>query len=266
MTDILSYPLGPLPWALLTPDGLLRKTNKASLATCLQKKVTVAEELPDLPATVVDGMNLVQQIKGDQTTFGEVAKSVLSMALRDGCQSKRVDVVFDTYKEISMKNSERSVRGEAPGPRLQSITVSHIVRQWRNFLSKINKKTSLITFLVNEWKKVKYTEQLQDKVLFATVDDKCYKISPEGRRRFLLSGGHLLLHATQSVGEGYKAAVISSEDTDVFIMCLALNENIRATLYVLCPCTVSLQCCYCMSCVRALCNKRRVAHIAECVV
>ncbi|KAI0215013.1 hypothetical protein LSAT2_032961, partial [Lamellibrachia satsuma] len=31
MTDILSHPLGPLTWALSTPDGLLRKTNKASL-------------------------------------------------------------------------------------------------------------------------------------------------------------------------------------------------------------------------------------------
>ena len=30
MEDILSHPLGPLPWALSTPEGLLRKTNKAS--------------------------------------------------------------------------------------------------------------------------------------------------------------------------------------------------------------------------------------------
>ena len=27
MEDILSHPLGPLPWALSTSDGLLRKTN-----------------------------------------------------------------------------------------------------------------------------------------------------------------------------------------------------------------------------------------------
>lgn len=35
MEDNLSHPLGPLPWALSTPDGLLRKTNKATLATIL---------------------------------------------------------------------------------------------------------------------------------------------------------------------------------------------------------------------------------------
>ena len=37
MEDILSHPLGPLPWALSTPDGLLRKTNEAILASSLQK-------------------------------------------------------------------------------------------------------------------------------------------------------------------------------------------------------------------------------------
>ena len=34
MEDILSHPLGPLPWALSTHDGLLRKTNKTTLELC----------------------------------------------------------------------------------------------------------------------------------------------------------------------------------------------------------------------------------------
>ena len=62
MEDILSHPLGPLPWALSTPDGLLRKTNKATLATILQKNVTVADQRPENSAAVVDGMNLVQRV------------------------------------------------------------------------------------------------------------------------------------------------------------------------------------------------------------
>ena len=121
MTDILSHPLGPLTWALSTPDGLLRKTNKASLGCDTAEKYDSSRG-----ATVVDVMNLVQRVKHDRTTFGEVAKSGLCMALRDGCQSKWVDVVFDPYKKISIKNSERSVRVEVPGHRLQSITASHV--------------------------------------------------------------------------------------------------------------------------------------------
>lgn len=48
-------------------------------------------------------MNLVQRVKGDQVTFGDVANTVLSMALREGADSDRRDVVFDTYRENSIK-------------------------------------------------------------------------------------------------------------------------------------------------------------------
>jgi len=77
MEEILSHPLGPLPWALSTPDGLLRKTNKASLATSLQNNVALGEKLPDNFTTVIDGMSSVQKVKGEQVTFGDVATAVL---------------------------------------------------------------------------------------------------------------------------------------------------------------------------------------------
>ena len=53
------------------------------------------------------------------------------MALKEGSQSNRIDVVFGKYQENSIKNSERSVHGEESGHHLQSI----IVRQWTTFLS-----------------------------------------------------------------------------------------------------------------------------------
>jgi hypothetical protein len=150
MEDILSHPLGPLPWALSTPDGLLRKTNKATLATTMQKNVTVAEQFPGHSASIVDGMNLVQRVKGDQATFGDVATAVLSMALREGSQSSRIDVVFDIYLENSIKNSERSVRGGETGHQLKDITGTQIVRQWKSFLTRVDNKTNLITFIVSQ--------------------------------------------------------------------------------------------------------------------
>ena len=54
-------------------------------------------------------MSLVQKLNvgGGQTTFGMVVSSLLSMALHEGSQSKRIDVVFDTYREMSIKNAER---------------------------------------------------------------------------------------------------------------------------------------------------------------
>jgi len=241
MEDILSHPLGPLPWALSTPDGLLRKTNKASLATTLQKNVTVADQLPQNPASVVDGMNLVQRVKGDQATFGDIATTILSMALREGSKSTRIDVVFDTYRENSIKNSERSARGEETGHQLQGITSAQIVRQWRSFLTGITNKTSLISFIVSEWRKPVYREKLHEKILYVTVDDKCYRITSQGSEEVPdlqcqqeEADGRLLFHAVHAAREGYQAVVICAEDTDVFIMCLAFHDKIGAPLFQKC--------------------------------
>ena len=47
-------------------------------------------------------MDLVQRVKGDQATFGDIANTILVMALNEGRHSTRVDVVFDTYRENSI--------------------------------------------------------------------------------------------------------------------------------------------------------------------
>ena len=109
--DILSHHLRPLPWALATADGLLRKNNKASLAGTLQTNVKVAEQLPGKSASVIDGMNLLQIVRGDQVILGDVATTVLSMALWEGAESDRIYVVFDTYRDNGIKNCEIILRG-----------------------------------------------------------------------------------------------------------------------------------------------------------
>ena len=96
-------------------------------------------------------MSLVQKVKGEQSTFGDIATAILQMVLREGKCSKRIDVVFDTSKENSIKNSERLLRGQETGHQFQSIASTQIIRQWRNFLSRTTNKTNFIAFLVSEW-------------------------------------------------------------------------------------------------------------------
>ena len=74
--ELLQYSLGPLPWSLATTEGFPRKTNKAALATPLQKDVPLADGLPQNSAAIIDGMSLVQKLSvgGGQTTFAMVVK------------------------------------------------------------------------------------------------------------------------------------------------------------------------------------------------
>ena len=83
--ELLWHSLGPLPWALATPEDFPRKTNKAHFASHLQEDVQLAEQLPQHSATVIDGMSLVQKINigTNQSTFSQVASLLLSRKLRE---------------------------------------------------------------------------------------------------------------------------------------------------------------------------------------
>ena len=129
MQEILTHPLGAPPWELWTPASFLSKTNKTILKNLLQKNAQVAEQMPSNSAAVIDRISLAQKMSADHMSFGHVADTVLSIALREGAQCKRVYVVFDVYQEKSIKNSERLMRGEEIGHQLCNITRSQIVRQ-----------------------------------------------------------------------------------------------------------------------------------------
>ena len=49
-------------------------------------------------------------------------------------------------------------------------------------LSTVNNKTSLISFIVGEWRKPQYKERLHGKVLHSTANDKCYQITSQGSK------------------------------------------------------------------------------------
>ena len=111
LKEVLSHPLGPLPWALASLDGNVRKTCKSSLAKQLLKFPCVAESLPLNSTCVIDGMALVQKPNGDGKTFADIADYALSTVLAEASHSTRVDIVFDVYNEASIKHMERVARG-----------------------------------------------------------------------------------------------------------------------------------------------------------
>ena len=96
---------------LANADESLRKPNKAALARELEKTVSPEEAIPEPSACIIDGMNLVRKLKGDGETFAQLVDPALNLALHEGTGSVRIDVVFDLYRETSIKNAERSNRG-----------------------------------------------------------------------------------------------------------------------------------------------------------
>ena len=78
------------------------------MANALQKNVALVENVPENSVTIIDGMSLVHKMTGHQTSFGDIAMTLLQIALQYGSFSDRIDVVFDQYKDCSIKNGEKT--------------------------------------------------------------------------------------------------------------------------------------------------------------
>ena len=215
MNDVLCHPLGPLPWSLASVDGSLRKTNKASLAKELQKNMTAADMIPQPCAQIIDGMAMVQKIRGDQKTFAEVADNLMYMVLNEGTDSQRIDVVFDVYRDNSITNPEREKRGSENGHEFRNIKADHTIHQWRKFLSNSKNKSLLIKFIAEEWQNEKHREKLAGKTIFVTTEDYCYEVSSIGTT------------AREELGSTQEEA-----DTRVFLTCSTCsNRRIQSCSY-----------------------------------
>ncbi|KAJ8390648.1 hypothetical protein AAFF_G00102540 [Aldrovandia affinis] len=241
MSDVLSHPLGPLPWALANGDGTLRKTNKAVLARELEKQVLPAETIPGPSATIIDGMSLVQKMKGNDQTFSQRAASALTQILHEGARSQRIDVVFDVYQEDSIKNAKRANRGCTTGIQFRNIAPGHRIQQWRKFLSSSANKANLIRFLVAEWKTPKLRERLNDKQLYVASEESCLHITKDQWAEVAglqsnqeEADTRMTLHAAHATEEGYCAVVVTADDTNVLLLCLAFSADISCPLFQNC--------------------------------
>ena len=129
MKTVLSHPLGPSPWALATSAGTLRKTNKAVLGNTLEKLSQIADIIPSKSVCIIDAMSIVQKTKGGHTTFEELSAALFRRMLIEGGTSERIDVIFDVYREKSIKNIEREKRGANESLRFKNISGNHKIQQ-----------------------------------------------------------------------------------------------------------------------------------------
>eukprot|EP00058_Branchiostoma_floridae_P019404 XP_002604894.1 hypothetical protein BRAFLDRAFT_77273 [Branchiostoma floridae] len=241
MKDVLTHPLGPLPWSLANADGTLHKTNKAALARELESRVPPAEDIPGPCTCLIDGMTILQKLNGNNMTFSGLANATMTTVLKEGANSHRIDVVFDVYRDQSIKAAERFKRGSSTALQYKTITGGHQVKQWRKFLSSANNKSCLIKFLIEEWKRPIYREKLRNKTLYATCEEGCYRFSKEEWVEIAElqcsqeeADTRLLLHALHAAETGSEAVVITAEDTDVMVISLAFAKRIPCKLYQKC--------------------------------
>ena len=161
--------------------------------------------------------------------------------MREGEGSSRIDVVFDVYRDLSIKSVERELRSEGDFITFKNLSSGQKVKQFRSFLQNSQNKTSRIKFVVDHWSKLSCRSRLQHKTLYVTCGKRCYKLTTESAKEeeeLQLdqeeADTRLLLHARHATKEPFNAIVISSEDTDVRILCLAFSNDVKVPLFHRC--------------------------------
>ena len=99
----------------------------------------------------------------------------------------------------------------------------------------------LLRFLVAEWKTPNLWEKLNDKQLYVASEETCLHITNEQWAEVAgLSSNQeeadtrIILHAAHAAEEGHIAGVVTAEDTDVMVLCLAFSSDISCPLFQKC--------------------------------
>ena len=177
LKGVFEYPIGLYPWILCASMGELRKICKSTLLQILEKGFDPEKQIDDETTTVLDGIALVGKIKTSGKTFGEMSDILLQTVLNRGRNSRRIDWVFDVYRDHSIKNAERT-RRRSETLLFQNLHSTQLIKQWNQFLSSSHDKKELVKFVVNHWKQK--TLFIGNKHLYIGYEDNCICFSPDG--------------------------------------------------------------------------------------
>jgi len=94
---------------------------------------------------------------------------------------------------------------------------------------------------VETWKGPRLREKLSNKLLYVTCEQQCFRITKEVWEEVTElkssqeeADTRLLLHALHAAESGINSIVISAEDTDVLVLCLAVSKTIPRSMYMKC--------------------------------
>ena len=160
--EILQYEITFSAFFLVDNEGYLRKPSKSQLGIellklCPEIDSKGPETLPHTNVCIIDFMALVRTVSLKKRQppvkiFGDFATCLTAMIMSASCDSDEVHIVFDNYKDESIKNMERLRRGKckemlvfdvvSPNP---NVPV-HLDKFWASSVSK----TAFQAFYV-EW-------------------------------------------------------------------------------------------------------------------
>ena len=199
---------------------------------CLEAVVPKSESAPDVDVNIVDGAALVHILDPKKSqvsvrTFHDYAKNVFLPYIERMLQDVvRIDVVWDTYVEDSLKAQTRMNRGS--GNHLRVSNSISIPVDWKSFLRCDANKDSLFHLLADAIREFHTPQQKQvistygqnavSSAIADISDLSCTHEEADTRLQF---------HASHSFHHGFTKLMIHATDTDVVVLAIAVSSVLQ---------------------------------------
>ncbi|KAL8579778.1 hypothetical protein ACOMHN_066426 [Nucella lapillus] len=215
----------------LTQDGKLRTGTKSVVVTCLPSMPDPGRSIKAKKATVrvFDMAAIVHMIKPQcANVFGEYSAMQL-MPFLEGqmtINTLRIDLIWDTYSETSLKSQTREKRSQQAGRRTRVAAQIPIPKgaQWATFLEDAENKDELFRFVSEDLHNLVANK---DYHLITTKDD-CVLTNMEIDTSTLCPCSHeeadtrMMLHLRHAADEGHTNAFLRTVDSDVVVLAVSL--------------------------------------------
>ena len=197
----------------LSQYGRVRQTAKSDCIKIFSKYAEVRYQEPDITALVIDGAALVQMLPPRKsTTFGDYCRHEFFSKLHSKIKQsslERIDVVFNVYREKSIKALTRGKRGT--GARKRVTDKTPITRKWQNFLRVNENKLELFRHIAGICSAETALYNLQ--LVFANDDDATINCKDVNKEQL-------------SPCNHEEADAIKTVDTDVVIIAIVLFRQL----------------------------------------
>ena len=143
LEEALNYPLAKILLSLCHADGTKRSSPKSDLLKALDIQYSPAHVIQDHQhcSCLLDMMAATVTV-GNFTTIEELTWKIVN-TIPTGC--KRVDLVADSCRKTSWKNSTRKKRGS--GEEIMIKSAKSKIRDWQSFMKCFNNKTQMIRYM-----------------------------------------------------------------------------------------------------------------------
>ena len=213
----------------LSDAGKMHLCSKSDLLVCLEGIVEAQSDAPVVSCVVLDGAVIVQMLKpGTATTFQEYAHQVFIPYVEGQLRRVgRLDLIWDSYKEGSLKMATREKWGK--GVRRHVVSNAVLPGNWQSFLRVDANKVELFSFLSKELVK---TVNAQAKKLVVTDGEAVVCLPRQDDESTLApcsqeeADTRIMLHVAHAAAHGHCQIQIRTVDTDVVVLAVMVAQTL----------------------------------------